>query len=97
MLVVEVAGPTDTVAQLSMQPWSSRYIEGTFAKDFCLLTQLTREQRAKKEDSFASVSTSPLLPLLRVRLLLELQGPANHSRRVFRLKRPTPLSLKAPS
>lgn len=53
--VVEVAGPADTVAQLSMQPWSSRYIEGTFAKDFYLLTQLRREQRAKMEDSFASL------------------------------------------
>lgn len=55
MPVVEVAGPADTVAQLSMLPWSSTYIEGTFAKDFCLLTQLTREQRAKMEDSFASL------------------------------------------
>lgn len=47
MPVVEVAGPADTAAQWSMQPWSSRHIEGTFAKDFCFLIQLTRKQRPR--------------------------------------------------
>lgn len=62
MPVVEVAGPADTVAQLSTQPWSSRYIEGTFAKDFCLLTQLTRSREQRRKTAlplcvhFASVA-----------------------------------------
>lgn len=97
MPVVEVAGPADTAAQWSMQPWSSRHIEGTFAKDFCLLIQLTRKQRPRWK-------TASLCPLhlcclyfgsgscLNRRGLLIAQGGS------FFLSDPlTPLRLEAPN